>query len=128
MFEKGNKLSRGRPKGSFNDATRLKNYLIKLLLRNKVALMKISSKEMLRIIAPLLPKEQTIHQNTEPITINIDTKKDEKLSIEANTPTFNRISTELEDTHNLKPNEINGNMPIAHRTDTDKPIDEGTND
>ena len=97
MFVKGNKLGRGRPKGSFNDATRLKNYLIKLLLSNKAALKKMKSTEMLRIIAPLLPKEQTIHQNTEPITINIDTKKEDKTLIESTTPTTNRISTEIEE-------------------------------
>ena len=97
MFTKGNKYGKGRPKGSFNDATKLKNYLVRLLLNNKQALKDINPKELLRCIAPLLPKEQTIHQDTEPITINIDTKKDEKLTIQSNTPTNARIANEIKD-------------------------------
>ena len=114
MFQKGNKLSKGRPKGSFNEATKLKNYLVKLLLNNKEALKAINPKELLRCIAPLLPKEQTIHQDTEPITINIDTKKDEKLTIESNTPTNARLTDEV---LNSKVNEIKGDMLSPHRTD-----------
>ena len=103
MFTKGNTYGKGRPKGSFNDATKLKNYLVRLLLSNKQALKAINPKELLRCIAPLLPKEQTIHQDTEPITINIDTKKDEKLMIESNTPTNARLTDEV---LNNKVNEI----------------------
>ena len=115
MFQKGNKLGKGRPKGSFNEATKLKNYLVKLLLNNKAALQKIAPRELLKCIAPLLPKEQTIHQDTEPITINIDTKKDEKLMIESNTPTNTRISDEV---RNNKVNEIKDDMLSPHRTAT----------
>lgn len=134
MFKKGNKHGKGRPKGSFNDATRLKNYLVKLLLNNKQALKDINPKELLRCIAPLLPKEQTIHQDTEPITINIDTKRDEKTTIEANSPTTSRLTGNLEpislNTPNNKVNEINDEMPIAHRTEptVDKDTDEDIKD
>ena len=108
MFEKGNTLGKGRPKGSHNKATLLKKYLIQLLLNKKDELKGLTAKELLKNIAPLLPKEQTIHQDTEPITINIDTKKDEKLMIESNTPTNARLTDEV---LNNKVNEIKGEVP-----------------
>lgn len=126
-FTKGNKLGiKGRPKGILSEAQRLKVYLIKLLLTNKEELKRIPKKELLRCIAPLLPKEQTIHQDTEPITINIDTKRDEKTTIQANSPTTSRLTGQLEpislNTPNNKVNEINDDMPIAHRVDKDNDI------
>ena len=104
-FTKGNTYGvKGRPVGIKSQAQQLKAYLIKLLMTDKAALKKIPKKELLKCIAPLLPKEQTIHQDTEPITINIDTKKDEKLMIESNTPTNARLTDEV---LNNKVNEIN---------------------
>ena len=104
-FEKGNTLgTKGRPKGILNKATILKNLLITEILSRKKEFKDIKTKELIKYIAPLLPKEQTIHQDTEPITINIDTKKDEKLTIESNTPTSTRLTDEV---LNNKANEIN---------------------
>ena len=70
-FEKGNTHSRGRPKGSKNNATLLKNYLVNLLLNKKSELEKMNAKELLKNVSGLLPKEQTVHTDQAPIAINI---------------------------------------------------------
>ena len=79
-FQKGNKLGTGRPKGSKNKAHVLKDLLLSLCLTPKMqkAIRELDAEQLLKYVAPMLPKEQTVHQDTSPIQINIDksTKKE----------------------------------------------------
>lgn len=77
-FIKGNKFSHGRPKGSRNRSTVLKHELVEICLTalNEGNLLKdVGIRDILKVTAPLLPKEQTIHQDQSPITIQIECKE-----------------------------------------------------
>ena len=76
MFEKGNKLSTGRPKGSVNKSTLLKNFLISLLYEKQSELKAMNAKELLKPIASLLPKESKIDLNSGDINITINKTTD----------------------------------------------------
>ena len=75
LFTKGNP---GRPKGTLNKSTELKNKLVQLvntMVDDGTLIDKVEVKDILKATASLLPKEQTVHHNTEPIRINITTNK-----------------------------------------------------
>ena len=92
-FGQGQPINRnGRPKGSQNKDTILRNYLIDLLYRKQDELEGMSAKELLKPIARLLPNKLDINvdhkslivninktiapTNTQPIDIQADTAED----------------------------------------------------
>ena len=73
MFVKGKSGNPdGRPKGSVNKDTILRNYLIDLLYRKSDELEGMSAKELLKPIARLLPNKLDINVDHKQLIVNIN--------------------------------------------------------